>query len=45
MFKEKNAIINENQDNKAHSLINLIISHFKNVNFEDDNDVKKIESE
>ena len=44
MFKEESAVINENQDNKAHSLTNLIIFYFKNVDFEGDSNVKKIKS-
>ena len=44
MLKEKSVIINENQDNKTHFLTNFIIFYFKNVDFEDDNDVKRTES-
>ena len=45
MFKRKNAVINENQNDKIYSLIKLIISHFKNVDFKNDNNVEKAESE
>ena len=44
MFEKENAVISENQDNKAHFLTDLIILHFKDVDFENDSDVKKTES-
>ena len=44
MSEEENAVINENQDNKAHSLTNFIVFYFKNVDFKNDNDIKKIKS-
>ena len=45
MFKEKNAVINKNQDNKAHSLADFIVFHFKDVDSENDNNVEKTENE
>ena len=45
MFEEENAVINENQDDKAHFLTNLIIFYFKNIDFKDDSNVEKTESE
>ena len=45
MFEKKNAIINENQDDKAHFLTDLIVLHFKNVDSEDDSDVERTENE
>ena len=41
MLKEKNAVINENQNNKTHSLTNLIILYFKDINFKNDSNVEK----
>ena len=45
MFKKENAVINENQDDKAHFLADLIILYFKNVDSENDSDVEKIKNE
>ena len=45
MFKEENAVINENQDDKAHLLASLIIFYFKNIDSESDSNVEKIKSE
>ena len=41
MFKRENAIINENQNSKAHFLTNFIIFHFKNINSKNDSDIEK----
>ena len=44
MFKEESAVINENQDDKAHFLANLIIFYFKDIDSENDSNVEKIKS-
>ena len=45
MLEEKNAVINENQDNKTHFLISFIIFYFEDIDIKDDSDVEKTESE
>ena len=44
MFEKKNAIINENQDDKAHFLTDFIVFYFKDIDFKNDNDIKKTEN-
>ena len=45
MLEEESAVINENQDNRAHSLADLIILHFKDVGSENDSNIERTESE
>ena len=45
MPEEESAVINENQDDRAHSLTDFIISHFKNIDLKSDSNVEKTESE
>ena len=44
LLEKENAVIDENQDDWAHFMTSLIISHFKSLDFKSDNDVKEAES-
>ena len=44
MSEEESAVISENQNNKAHSLTDFIIFYFKDIDSENDSNVKKTES-
>ena len=45
MPEEESAAINENQDDRAHSLANPIIFYFKDIDSEGDSNVERTENE
>ena len=44
MSERENAVIDEDQNNWTHFMIDLIIFYFESLDFESDNDVKETES-